>query len=94
MADREELRADLAALPWVQDVPPSGGNFLLATFAGPAAAGARLRCALLADEAIAVKDVSERFPEDVARLRVAVRTASENALLVDALVRVAPEALR
>jgi histidinol-phosphate/aromatic aminotransferase/cobyric acid decarboxylase-like protein len=89
--DREELRAGLRAIDGVQTVHESGANFVLLTLGGAAALGARLRAVLLAREAIEIKDVSARFADGRARVRVAVRTPPDNARLVEALTRTVPE---
>jgi histidinol-phosphate/aromatic aminotransferase/cobyric acid decarboxylase-like protein len=88
--DRGALAADLAGVPLVDRVFPSGGNFLLARLAGgDPTLGARVRQRLLADHRIEVKDVSGRFGRPEACLRIAVRRAEDNARLVTALAAVA-----
>lgn len=86
MRDRESMRDDLAALPFVSEVPPSGGNFLLVQLQGaePRLA-ADVRNWLLETHSIEVKDVSSRFPDLTPRLRIAVRRAEENGQLIAAL---------
>jgi histidinol-phosphate/aromatic aminotransferase/cobyric acid decarboxylase-like protein/choline kinase len=84
--DRESMRDALLSLDVVSDIPPSGGNFLLVQLRGAEAAlAADARSWLLETQNIEVKDVSARFPDRVPRLRVAVRRADENELLVAAL---------
>ena len=84
--DREVLRADLAELSIFARAHPSGANFLLADLnGGQTAAG--VRGWLLERHSIEVKDVTARFPDDVERLRIAVRLPEENATLVEALAR-------
>lgn len=84
--DRAALRADLEGLPFVESIPPSGGNFLLLTLRGEDASDASsLRNELLREFNIEVKNVSAKFPDGRPRLRVAVRTAEENGRLVSAL---------
>jgi histidinol-phosphate/aromatic aminotransferase/cobyric acid decarboxylase-like protein len=83
--DRDELALALAEIDGVRRVHRSGGNFLLVELAGDAASAGRLRERLLREFAIDVKDVSTRFADDRARIRVAVRLASENRRLLDAL---------
>lgn len=84
--DRESMRDQLAELPFVADVPHSGGNFLLVRLGG---AEPRLaddvRNWLLEQHSIEVKDVSDRFPDGAPRLRIAVRTSDENSRLVEVL---------
>ncbi len=84
--DRKLLREALSALPFVDEVPPSGGNFLLMRLKGtdPQLAG-QIREWLLANYNIEVKNVTEKFPDRAPRLRIAVRTKIENDRLVEAL---------
>jgi histidinol-phosphate/aromatic aminotransferase/cobyric acid decarboxylase-like protein/choline kinase len=88
--DRESLRDTLEALPGIAEVYPSGGDFLLVRLEAPATAGQTLRRLLLSEEAIEVKDVSNRIPGGFGHLRVAVRKPDENQLLTDALRRLLP----
>jgi histidinol-phosphate/aromatic aminotransferase/cobyric acid decarboxylase-like protein/choline kinase len=88
--DRENLRETLRILPGIAEVYPSGGDFLLVRLDAPTAAGQTLRRLLLAEEAIEVKDVSNRIPGDSAHLRIAVRKPDENQLLTDALRSLLP----
>lgn len=93
VADREAMRRHLATLPFVRRVPPSGGNFLLIELDGAESSlAARTRAWLLENHSIQVKDVTEKFSDGLPRLRVAVRTADENARLIDALGSFAREA--
>ena len=85
VVDRDELRAALERAPGVAEIYPSGGDFLLVRLALPAAAGARVRATLLAGPAIDVKDVSARFDDGAARLRIGVRSGPENRGFVEAL---------
>ena len=85
VTDRDELFAELERVPGVAEIYPSGGDFLLVRLALPAAAGARLRASLLAGPVIDVKDVSARFGDGAARLRVGVRSGPENHRFVEAL---------
>jgi len=90
IADRERFAAELAELPIVRAVLPSGGNFLLVRLAGTdAALAGRVRRDLLARFAIDVKDVSTRLPGLGPCLRVAVRLPDENAQLATALAEFA-----
>lgn len=87
IADREQFAVALSRLDVVADVYPSGGNFLLVRLTGrhgDRAAAVRLR---LLEERIDVKDVTDRFPDGLPRLRVAVRLPAENEILVRALAR-------
>jgi histidinol-phosphate/aromatic aminotransferase/cobyric acid decarboxylase-like protein len=84
--DRESLRDALVELPFVAEVPPSGGNFLLIQLEGAdSRLAGQIRDWLLERYNIEIKDVTGRFPDGTPRLRVAVRTKVENALLVGAL---------
>ena len=86
MSDRESLRDALVALPFVAEVPPSGGNFLLIQLEGSdSRLAGQIRDRLLERYNMEIKNVTGRFPDGVPRLRVAVRTKVENALLVGAL---------
>ena len=89
--DRDELGAGLRAIDGVQVVHESGANFILFTLDGAAAHGARLRALLLARHAIEIKDVSARIAGGRAHLRVAVRTPSDNARLLEALRQTIPD---
>ncbi|HWI16777.1 MAG TPA: aminotransferase class I/II-fold pyridoxal phosphate-dependent enzyme, partial [Vicinamibacterales bacterium] len=85
-ADRASFAAALEALPIVQQVHPSGGNFLLVTLTGDdPGLGGRIRTQLLEGFAIDVKDVSDRVTPQAPRLRVAVRLPADNARFCDAL---------
>lgn len=88
IADRTALAEALSRLDGVAQVHPSGGNFLLVDLNAPdARAAAALRERLLIEEAIAIKDVSLRFPDRVPRIRLGVRLPEDNARLVAALER-------
>jgi histidinol-phosphate/aromatic aminotransferase/cobyric acid decarboxylase-like protein/choline kinase len=88
IADREELAAGLGGLDVVDRVYPSGGNFLLVQLAGDDGTfAAQLRDRLLTHELIDVKDVTDRFPDERPRLRIAVRLPHENARLLHAIRR-------
>jgi histidinol-phosphate aminotransferase len=78
---RAELAEALAALPAVRRVWPSEGNFLLARFAGAAAAMAACE-----EAGVLVRDFS-RQPRLGGCLRITVGTAAENRKLLAALAR-------
>jgi histidinol-phosphate/aromatic aminotransferase/cobyric acid decarboxylase-like protein/choline kinase len=84
-SDRDAFGCDLAALPGVAKVWPSGGNFLLVELDPLIGGAARVRDQLLAGAAINVKDVTTKFADGRPRLRIAVRLPAENAGLVAAL---------
>jgi histidinol-phosphate/aromatic aminotransferase/cobyric acid decarboxylase-like protein/GTP:adenosylcobinamide-phosphate guanylyltransferase len=83
--DRAELTARLTGCACVREVHPSGGNFLLVTLDGDGARAAQLTRALTARHRIYVKDVSARFADGAARLRLAVRVAADHQRLCEAL---------
>jgi len=86
MADRDLLRTNLLKVRLIKDIPASGGNFLLVNLTGDDTTLARrLRDWLLEHCCIEVKEVSERFADRTPRLRVAVRSAADNELLVSAI---------
>jgi len=88
---RTELAERLNRLPLFDRVFPSEANFLLVRLAEPdPEAGQRLAQAVLAEDRIVLKDVSDRFPDDRAYLRLTVRTEEENQRLIDVLNRKIP----
>lgn len=88
--DRDGLAASLRELPFIAQVYPSGGNFLLARLAGDdSGLAARLRRHLLEHFRIDVKDVSGRFPDGRSCLRIAVRLPEENRRFLNALEQAA-----
>jgi histidinol-phosphate/aromatic aminotransferase/cobyric acid decarboxylase-like protein len=89
--DREAFRCQLADLPIVVDVHPSGADFLLVGLGGEAEQAAEVRNRLLGDHNIEVKNVTERFPDRAPRLRIAVRLPEENAILLGALLQVSSD---
>jgi histidinol-phosphate/aromatic aminotransferase/cobyric acid decarboxylase-like protein len=80
--DREEFRSKLTALPIVEKIYASGGNFLLVKLREGAISAAVLSAALLERHSIFVKDISAKFNDGGSYLRLAVRLPTENALLV------------
>lgn len=89
VAERERMRHMLAELSLVERVFDSGGNFLLATLKGSAGTSAAVRAALLAEYKIEVKDISAKFGDGSARLRLSVRTRQDNDRLLLALKSIA-----
>jgi histidinol-phosphate aminotransferase len=79
LAEREQLRTNLAALPLVQKIYPSDANFLLVQFEE-----ALPVMQYLLNEKIIVRDRSKVKLCDEC-LRITVGTAEENRVLVDAL---------
>ncbi len=85
-ADRAAFAEMLAAVPVVERVHPSGGNFLLVSLKGnDPAMGALIRAELLEQHNLDVKDVSNRLSPKAPRLRVAVRLPDDNARFCRAL---------
>jgi histidinol-phosphate/aromatic aminotransferase/cobyric acid decarboxylase-like protein/choline kinase len=82
--DREEFRTALSGLPCVEKVFPSAANFVLVALKDPQGA-ARIAESLLSHYSIYVKNISHKFPDGRAYLRLAVRLPNENALLVKSL---------
>lgn len=87
--DRDEFADLLRQVPVVEEVYPSGGNFLLVRLAGgdPIVAAA-LRTRLLTEQRIEIKDVSAKMGKmgsTAPFLRLAVRGAEDNARLAAAL---------
>lgn len=78
-AERERLRAALAALPGVRRVYPSEGNFLLVRFADAARAFAALLAA-----GVVVRD-QRAAPQLGDALRITVGTPAQNARVLDVL---------
>lgn len=81
-ADRDALAEQLRAAPMVAEVHAGGGNFVLARLHGPASGAAAVREHLIREHRINIKDVSSKFEDGAPRLRIGVRTAAENAVLV------------
>jgi len=76
----------LSGQPFVHRVHDSGGNFLLVQLRGEdSVIASRLRQELLATSRIEVKDVSEKYPDRLPRIRIAVRTQEDNDRLLHAL---------
>jgi histidinol-phosphate aminotransferase len=78
-AERERLRAELAALPGVE-VFPSAANFLLLRVPDAAAA-----CAKLLDEKVLIKNLSKMHPSLANCIRVTVSTPEENSAFLNGL---------
>jgi histidinol-phosphate/aromatic aminotransferase/cobyric acid decarboxylase-like protein/choline kinase len=76
--DREQLAAQLARLPLVERVYPSGGNFLLTALRCNRSTCQQLVDTLLRHDGIYVKDVSTRFHGQQSYLRLAVRLPTEH----------------
>ena len=91
IAERSRIQLALSGQSFVNRVHDSGGNFLLVQLEGedPAIAS-RLRQELLATSRIEVKDVSDKFPDRLPRLRIAVRRQDENDRLLRAMQALAP----
>jgi histidinol-phosphate/aromatic aminotransferase/cobyric acid decarboxylase-like protein/choline kinase len=91
--DREALSRELSRLDVVEQVFPSGGNFLLTKLRVSEEEGDMLADALLIDDGIYVKSISSKFADGGTYWRVAVRTPEDNSQFCDALSRAAETAL-
>jgi histidinol-phosphate/aromatic aminotransferase/cobyric acid decarboxylase-like protein len=91
--DREALSQELSRLEVVEEVFPSGGNFLLTKLRVSEQEADRLADTLLIDYGIYVRSISSKFADGGTYWRVAVRTRSDNSQLCDALSRATETAL-
>lgn len=87
-ADRGEFATLLREVRGVHEVYPSAANFLLLRVAANASRGTSLPAALLERSNFYVKDISSKFADGRAYLRLAVRLPSENRALITALEQV------
>lgn len=87
-ADREAFADALAAHPLVERAWPSEGNFILTRLKVPVLPA--FLDALLAHHGLYLKDVSDRFADPGAWVRLAVRTPTDNRRLLDAMLAEAP----
>jgi histidinol-phosphate/aromatic aminotransferase/cobyric acid decarboxylase-like protein len=85
--DREALFQQLSVLDVVEQVFPSGGNFLLTKLRASEEEADRLADAMLIDHGIYVKSISSKFADGGTYWRVAVRTPDDNSQFCDALSR-------
>jgi histidinol-phosphate/aromatic aminotransferase/cobyric acid decarboxylase-like protein/choline kinase len=86
VAERSRMQPLLMEHPSVSHVYDSGANFVLVELLGADSQSASsLRQALLIKDKIEIKDVSSKFPDRLPRLRIAVRTDTENDRLMKAL---------
>jgi histidinol-phosphate/aromatic aminotransferase/cobyric acid decarboxylase-like protein/choline kinase len=86
VAERSRMQSLLAEFASVSQVYESGANFVLVELLGAEAQiASSLRQALLIKDKIEIKDVSDKFPDRLPRLRIAVRTETENDRLIKAL---------
>lgn len=83
--DRNEFSQALADITWVKDVLDSGGNFITCRLTVNDEALVNLQKTLLDKHKIYIKNVSSKFNEANAFLRLAVRTPKENLHLVKLL---------
>ncbi len=86
--DREIFRRQLAAVAGVAHVNTSGANFILVRLGGAHELADHVRRTMLSGSAMDVKDVSLRFADRRARLRVAVRKPLENQRFADELEKI------
>jgi histidinol-phosphate/aromatic aminotransferase/cobyric acid decarboxylase-like protein/choline kinase len=91
--DREALFHQLSLLDVVEQVFPSGGNFLLTKLQASEEEADRLADAMLIDHGIYVKSISAKFADGGTYWRVAVRTPDDNSQFCDALSRATETAL-
>lgn len=82
---RQEFSSLLQGCDLVDDVFPSGGNFLLVKLSVDAGHAHALARTLAEKQAILVKDASGKMADGAGYWRLAVRTADDNRLLVAAL---------
>lgn len=88
IADRTQFAQRLGNLNIVDQIYPSGGNFLLVAFARVNADRVRqIADELLEEDDVFVKDVTAKFDDDRVYWRLAVRTSVENEKLCQALRR-------
>ena len=90
VADRDDLSAMLARLPIVEQVFPSGANFVLARLTTSPQVTGELTARLVEKRLIHVKDVSQKFRTGDGYWRVAVRTPADHDRLRDAVSQLAP----
>lgn len=88
--DRAAFADLLRALPVVEEVLPSGADFLTVRLSGPAQLAETLADALMERYSFHVKDASRRFPDDRGYFRLAVRKPEENEALCRALAELTP----
>jgi histidinol-phosphate/aromatic aminotransferase/cobyric acid decarboxylase-like protein len=89
VSDRDDLHTMLARLPIVDEVFPSGANFVLARLSIPATSASELTARLVEKCLVHVKDVSHKFPGEDGYWRVAVRTPEDHDRLREAVLQVA-----
>jgi len=85
MTDREAIVAHLPELDIIDEIFPSGANFVLVTLAVSAETAERLANDLLDSDNIYVKDASSKFDDGRVYWRLAVRTPKDNERLCERL---------
>jgi histidinol-phosphate/aromatic aminotransferase/cobyric acid decarboxylase-like protein/CTP:molybdopterin cytidylyltransferase MocA len=90
MIDRDDLHGLLARIGIVNEVFPSGGNFLLVRLGIPPSAARDLASRLLEKHLVYVKDISPKFNNGYAYWRIAVRTPEDHDRLREAILAVTP----
>lgn len=85
IADREEFVARLRGLDIIDEIFPSGANFVLVNLLVKAETADRLADELLERDNIYVKNVSSKFDDGRVYWRLAVRTPADNERLCDQL---------
>lgn len=85
--DRDTLAIQLAQIPLIKKVYPSGGNFLLVScHCDPTVLTQHIQI-LLAEESLYLKEVSARFDDGQSYLRIAVRLPAEHQRLLSSLMQ-------
>jgi histidinol-phosphate/aromatic aminotransferase/cobyric acid decarboxylase-like protein len=88
--DREDLHGLLGRLPVVEEVYPSGGNFILVRLGVSAAAARELASRVVEKHLLYLKDASPKFNTGSGYWRIAVRTQEEHDRLREAVLAVTP----
>ena len=89
VADREDLASNLRGLDAVKQVYDSAANFVLVRLALDSVQTTALADRLMSERSIHVKDASAKFDDGAGYLRLAVRSASDNKILCEALAEFA-----
>ena len=86
--DREALASQLRGLGFIEQVHPSGANFLLVEFRNSPSELSFLTKLLLTRYSIYVKDVSAKFTTGKYYLRIAIRLPHENEMLIESIAEI------
>ncbi len=90
VVDREELSGMLRACHMVEEVYPSGGDFLLVRLAMDASESHEFAKRLVERRSIFIKDASEKMSDGRGYWRLAVRTTPDHQLLCESMNALAP----